>query len=333
MRESRYHINQAAFIVRYGDITQCDADVIVSSDDNYLSMGGGVSYAISKAAGATLAMEARKHIPAALGDVVVTSGGKLRSKFVFHAVTIDHDTNSSADEKVIASATSRCLMLARDLKLRSVVFPALGTGVAGFPFQQCANSMVKSVVDFLTNETDLDVVTITLFAREGVQASDLNLFYEHAVAQASVLSGKKTLMQLVGELRRGVEPMKRMDLQRKLDEFSSLLARSAEHVNSNEYSLSVDANSIVDATKKAAHETNWDIRELDMTLTRTRLAGCLAQLNIKTSHLQRFEVEKAKHGGMGVPPRLDVAISEIQGEIHALEQQEHDLRMQLARLR
>src|SRR5712691_11316035 len=111
-RSAEYNMNGVIFAVQYGDITACSADVLVSSDDNYLSMGGGVSYTISRAAGASLTREARKQLPLKLGDVAVTSAGRLHSKYVFHGVTIDHDTQALADAEIIENTTRRCLELA-----------------------------------------------------------------------------------------------------------------------------------------------------------------------------------------------------------------------------
>src|SRR4051812_5590825 len=90
-RTADYKINKTTFRVAYGDITKLVADALVSSDDNYLTMGGGVSDAILRAGGEEIRQQALKHVPLKIGDVAVTSAGKLPAKYIFHAVTIDYD--------------------------------------------------------------------------------------------------------------------------------------------------------------------------------------------------------------------------------------------------
>ncbi len=90
-RTADYKINKTTFRVCYGDITELVADALVSSDDNYLTMSGGVSLSLLLAGGETIQREARKQIPLKTGDVAVTSAGDLKAKFIFHAITIDYD--------------------------------------------------------------------------------------------------------------------------------------------------------------------------------------------------------------------------------------------------
>jgi O-acetyl-ADP-ribose deacetylase (regulator of RNase III) len=104
-RVANYELNKTIFRVTYGDITQLKTEAIVSSDDNYLSMGGGVSGAISKAGGKSIREEARKYIPLKVGDVAVTSAGNLPAKYIFHAVTIDYTKMIYPYENSIKAAT------------------------------------------------------------------------------------------------------------------------------------------------------------------------------------------------------------------------------------
>ena len=117
-----YQIGHSKLSLEFGDITTSRADVIVSSDDSNLSMGGGVSASIRRAAGQGILIEAAKRVPAKLGDVIVTGAGLLPAKFVFHAITIG-DGNAAPSE-VIMNATRRCLTILRQLRLSSIAFPA-----------------------------------------------------------------------------------------------------------------------------------------------------------------------------------------------------------------
>jgi O-acetyl-ADP-ribose deacetylase (regulator of RNase III) len=331
-RSSEYRINNAIFAVQYGDITQCSADVIVSSDDNYLSMGGGVSYAISRAAGAALIAEARKQLPLKLGDVAVTSSGSLPSKYVFHAVTIDHDTQAYADAEVISATTRRCLELAATLRAKSIVFPALGTGVARFPFKRCAEAMVSAIAETL-GKIGLERVTITLYQRGRIDNEDLNLFYEQAIALAAVASGKKGLHQNLEELSGYIAARGGRELQRRFREFRELLLTDSPETVARVGDLYEETSDLARDAKNLARETDWDTQELERKLLQTKYAGCMAQLNIKVSNLNGLEIEKAKHGGVNVPPRLDFAITELRDDIQRLELEAHQLRAELGAAR
>jgi O-acetyl-ADP-ribose deacetylase (regulator of RNase III) len=152
-RSTEYLINYKIFRVIYGDITQQQVEVLVSSDDNLLSMGGEVSSAIAAAGGEEIGQHARKLLPLGLGDVVVTTAGQLSAKYVFHAVTIDFSRAQRANEDSVRAATLRCMELADALQLRTIAFPALATGVGGFPFESAAEVMTRAVGEYLMGST------------------------------------------------------------------------------------------------------------------------------------------------------------------------------------
>ena len=208
-RTSDYKIYNTTFRIAYGDITQMVADVLVSSDDGYLSMGGGVSAALLRAGGELIRVESRKHIPLKIGGVAVTSAGELHAKYIFHAVTIDYTSLKSASKEDIQSATLRCMQLADTLGAKSIVFPALGTGVAGFPFQLAAEIMTRTIAEYVASETEIEFVTIILMAREDIRAHDINLFYERAVGLASIATQSKYLSNLLDELAKIAGSMKK----------------------------------------------------------------------------------------------------------------------------
>jgi O-acetyl-ADP-ribose deacetylase (regulator of RNase III) len=331
VRLSEYRIGNAIFAVQYGDITACQANIIVSSDDNYLSMGGGVSYAISRAAGESMIAEARKQLPLKLGDVAVTSSGKLSCRYILHVVTIDHDTGAVADSEVIRSATRRCLELATVLRGNSIVFPALGTGVARFPFQRCADAMVSAIVEEL-EKGGPERVTITLYQARGERVGEPNVFYERAIALAAVASGKKGLYRVLEELSSYVAANGGGELHRRFGEFRTLLVDDSPQIPTqatNLYSQTVD---FARDAKNVAKDTHWDTRELERKLLQTKYAGCMAQLNVKVSNLNSLEIDKAKYGGVDIPSRLNFAVAELQEDIAKLEQEAHQLRHELSNL-
>jgi O-acetyl-ADP-ribose deacetylase (regulator of RNase III) len=188
-RISNYKINQTNFRICYGNITEMTADVLVSSDDNYLSMSSGVSLSLLNGGGEEIRREAHQQVPLKVGEVAVTTAGQLDARFIFHAVTLgydqEHDLLVYPSEEIICSATEKCLQLSDKFNIHSIVFPALGTGVGRFSFQSAADSMTRTIINYLTEETQIETVVITLFARLGVNESDLNNFYERATALAS----------------------------------------------------------------------------------------------------------------------------------------------------
>ena len=166
MQSSRtYQVGASTLSLVFGDITSSDADVLVSSDDSYLTMGGGVSAAIRRAAGESLLLEVAKKVPATLGEVVVTGAGSLKAKHIFHAITIGSGNPSAGD--IVNGATRHAIALLRALGLSSIAFPAIGAGVAGIPYEEVAINMAATLVDELSQLSAPLSVTIYLFDRYG----------------------------------------------------------------------------------------------------------------------------------------------------------------------
>lgn len=186
-----YKVGDSTLSLEFGDITSSPADVLVSSDDSFLTMGGGVSAAIRRQAGQGILLEVAKKIPAKLGDVVVTGAGSLAAKHVFHAITIGDGDATSAE--VVAGVTRRSLKLLRVLGLSSIAFPAIGTGVAGFSHEDVAVSMAETIVEEVREEsTPLDI-TIYLFDRFGhMQPIDYIRFFEEFAARTQGLNASAT---------------------------------------------------------------------------------------------------------------------------------------------
>lgn len=338
-RTTDYTLGNTIFRVAYGDITKFTADALVSSDDSHLTMGGGVSAALSSAGGDVVYREARKHIPLDLGDVAVTSAGKLSAKFIFHAVTISYEDMTRATKDSINRAVVKCLQLADTLGVKSIVFPALGTGVAGFPYNLAAESMTRAIADYLIGETNIEVVTITLLGY--YSPIGIDEFYERAVALASVSTQSKRLDNLVSEMEKILSSMNNPQLLKRVSELKSDIhnAQNAlmkspdnlEHLEKiqDESGVTEISKQVVAVSTEAQETTLWEDTQLEAEVIRTKLNGLLTQLNIQTSHLNRFQIEKAKYGGQLVPPRLEIAIEDITKEIQEVEERVQETRAQL----
>lgn len=174
--ERIYHFKNSRLRVVFGDITKCATDVIVSSDDNDLSMGGGVSYMICKAAGSTILSDIKKHVPAKLGDVVVTGAGELVSKYIFHIITLDRkrmamirNLNNAPDHSnsryIIENSINKCFRLLLSLDLSSIAFPAIGAGTARIPYEEVASHMIRSIAANLERTNKALNVELYLYDR------------------------------------------------------------------------------------------------------------------------------------------------------------------------
>ena len=164
--------------VRQGDITeQRDVDAIVNAANTDLVLGAGVAGAIRRKGGDEIDREARAQGPIRLGEAVATSGGRLPNRFVIHAAAMGY---RAEDEKVpkrpgslssaaiIRDATLNSLRRAQELKLTSVAFPALATGVAAFPVEECADVMIAAVREYgaANPGSTIERVVFVLWGRE-----------------------------------------------------------------------------------------------------------------------------------------------------------------------
>jgi O-acetyl-ADP-ribose deacetylase (regulator of RNase III) len=127
------------------DLTTLAVDAIVNAANDHLWMGSGVAGAIKARGGDQIERDAMAQGPIEAGGAVVTGAGHLPARYVIHAAAMGQDLTTSPD--LILRATRSALALAAELALESVAFPALGTGVGGFPVERCAEIMCGVVRD------------------------------------------------------------------------------------------------------------------------------------------------------------------------------------------
>jgi O-acetyl-ADP-ribose deacetylase len=135
----------AQFKATPGDITELAVDAIVNAANTSLLGGGGVDGAIHRAAGPELLAACRKLNGCATGDAKATSGFRLPAKWIFHAVGPVWRDGRHHEDELLASCYRRCLDLAREHNARSIAFPAISTGVYGFPPQRAAEIALRTV--------------------------------------------------------------------------------------------------------------------------------------------------------------------------------------------
>lgn len=132
-----------------GDITRLDVDVVVNAANDRLAPGGGVCGAIHRAAGPELAEACRRIGGCPTGEARLTPGFKLQAKYVIHAVGPVWNGGQANEDALLASAYRHSLELAREHGAASIAFPAISTGIYGFPLARATGIAVKTVADFL----------------------------------------------------------------------------------------------------------------------------------------------------------------------------------------
>jgi O-acetyl-ADP-ribose deacetylase (regulator of RNase III) len=159
-----------SLVVLRGNIVDQDVDAIVSSADHLLSMDYGVQKAIRDPAGPEVYEQARRYVPVRPGRAVVTSGGRLRARFVFHGVTqgVHRDRMVPPSRDLIAEIMASCFYHADTLDVRSIAFPLLGTGAGGFSKDVCLDAMCRFLARLLFRGlTCVQEVRIVLFDSPG----------------------------------------------------------------------------------------------------------------------------------------------------------------------
>ncbi len=148
-----------------GDITQQRVDAIVNAANSGLLGGGGVDGAIHRAAGPTLMQETRMLYPEGCptGSAVATTAGRLNAKYVFHAVGPVWAGGEKEESKLLAGAYQTCLELALDHHCHSIAFPAISTGVYGYPIDLAAETALGVAARFIKQRQQPEIVRFVLF--------------------------------------------------------------------------------------------------------------------------------------------------------------------------
>jgi O-acetyl-ADP-ribose deacetylase (regulator of RNase III) len=155
-------------ILTQGDLTEADADAIVNAANNDLQLGGGVAGAIRRKGGDAIQRECDQIGSIPVGGAAITSGGKLKARHVIHAASMQLGGRTTAF--ALRSSTAHSLRIAAERGLKTIAFPAVGTGIAGFPMRECAEIMLQEVAEHLKRPTSLERVDFVLFDDEALRA-------------------------------------------------------------------------------------------------------------------------------------------------------------------
>lgn len=147
-----------------GDITEMATDAIVNAANKELILGAGVAGAIKKKGGPAIQRECSEIGGTHVGGAVITSGGDLKARYVIHAVG-PRMGEGDEDEK-LRSATLESLKRAHEKGLKSIAFPAISTGIFGFPKERCARIMLAAAKEFLGRESSVERVVFCLYGED-----------------------------------------------------------------------------------------------------------------------------------------------------------------------
>lgn len=154
-------INNSILELAKGDITEQICDAIVNAANAQLILGGGVAGAIRKKGGPSIQTECDKIGGTFVGGAVVTTAGNLKAKFVIHAV--GPQMGEGDEDNKLKNATVNSLKAADKHKLQSIAFPAISTGIFGYPVDRCAKIMLTAIIDYLKSSSGIKKVTMCLF--------------------------------------------------------------------------------------------------------------------------------------------------------------------------
>jgi O-acetyl-ADP-ribose deacetylase len=152
--------------VRDGDIAALEVDAIANAANDRLWMGSGVAGAIKRAGGEEIEREAMQQGPIEVGEAVATGAGRLPARWVIHGAVMGQDLRTSAD--LVRRTTESCLRVADELGAESLALPAFGTGVGGFPVDECARIMVAAARAY--EPSSLQRVIFAVFGEDAAAA-------------------------------------------------------------------------------------------------------------------------------------------------------------------
>ncbi len=164
----KLQVNQSEIELVQGDITESDTDAIVNAANSQLILGAGVAGAIRSKGGPSIQEECNAigHCP--VGGAVITGGGNLKARHVVHAV--GPRQGEGDEEEKLKNATLNSLKVADQNHLKSITFPAISTGIYGFPLDACARIMLSTTMEYLSGPTKIERVVFALFDDKSFKA-------------------------------------------------------------------------------------------------------------------------------------------------------------------
>jgi O-acetyl-ADP-ribose deacetylase (regulator of RNase III) len=155
-------------ILQQGDLTEIDADAIVNAANNDLKLGGGLAGVIRRKAGEAVQRECDAIGTIPVGGAAITSAGKLKARHIIHAASMQ--LGGLTTGHALRASTAHSLRIAAEKGLRTIAFPAIGTGIGGFPLSECAAIMLHEAAEHLKRSTSLEKICFVLFDKTSLSA-------------------------------------------------------------------------------------------------------------------------------------------------------------------
>ena len=147
--------------IQQGDLTEMDVDAIVNAANNDVKLGGGVAGAIRRKGGDEIQRECDAIGSIPVGYSAITGGGKLKARHVIHAASMELGGRTTA--AALRHSVEHSLRIAAERGLKTMAFPAIGTGIAGFPMEECATIMLDEAARHLRTKTSIQKIYFVLF--------------------------------------------------------------------------------------------------------------------------------------------------------------------------
>ena len=168
-----------------GDITKQDTEAIVNAANTTLLGGGGVDGAIHRAGGPDILEECKKIGGCPTGEARITTGGRLKARWVIHTVGPVYRDGKHREPELLASAHRNSLKLASEKDIKSVAFPSISTGAYGYPMPEAARIGLCTVIEYLQSHPAIELVRFVLFGHDALQT------YENVLESVAPLDGRR----------------------------------------------------------------------------------------------------------------------------------------------
>ncbi|MEK6545128.1 MAG: O-acetyl-ADP-ribose deacetylase [Nitrospinota bacterium] len=168
-------INKSKLELMEGDITRQDTEAIINAANSRLAGGGGVDGAIHRAGGPQIMAECKKIGGCPTGEAVITSGGRLKAKYVIHAVGPVYSDGRHGEPELLAGAYKYSLKLASENKIKSIAFPSISTGAYGYPIRSAAEIALSTVINYLNSHPEIELARFVLFSADAYVSYEMVL--------------------------------------------------------------------------------------------------------------------------------------------------------------
>jgi O-acetyl-ADP-ribose deacetylase (regulator of RNase III) len=148
-------------VLQQGDLIEMDVDAIVNAANNDLQLGGGLAGVIRRKCGEAVQRECNEIGTIPVGGAAITAAGKIKARFIIHAASMQLGGHTTT--RALRASTAHSLRIAAEKGLRTVAFPAIGTGIGGFPLSECAAIMLQEAVTHLKGPTTIEKIYFVLY--------------------------------------------------------------------------------------------------------------------------------------------------------------------------